>query len=124
MVFTFPLPTPCEKRLCHLQMLAIVVAIFMLEVAVVAVTIVGLSTLASFDALSLDLTITLLLVPTPMVIYPPLPTTYIFDLNIDRVPGLKIHQSLDNPLFTPLLGFSYGLVFPPVASIIPDRERV
>ena len=102
-VFPFTLPAPREKRLRHCQTPSIIVVLVMFEV--VAMAIVGLSTLASLTEISLDLALALYLVPPPIEIDPPLPAPYSFyiDLDLDPVPvpipGLDRHQISDHQLF-------------------------
>ena len=122
MVFYFPLPAPTTKRLCHFQTPAIVVVVVMLEV--VAVDVVGLSTLASLTALSFDISLDLDIFSPPIAIYLPLPAPYSFDPVPIPIPGLDRHRISDRPQFPPLLGFADGLIFPPGALIIPGSARV
>ena len=98
----------------------------MLEVAVADIAVVGLATLNSLTTLSLDLTSFLDLVPSPIVIYPPLPAPYSFNLNLNSipVPGIDRHQILDRPRTPSLLRFNDGLVFLLGASIITVSARV
>ena len=82
--FSFTLTAPRAKRLHRCQTTAIIVVVFMLEVA--AVDVVGLISLSSLADLDLYL------VPPPIVIYPAL---YRFDLDLDlhpiSDPGLDRH---------------------------------
>ena len=62
--FYFPLPTPRSKQFFRCQTPTIVFFVVMLEVVVVAVAVVCLTTLASLTAISLDLALSLDLFPT------------------------------------------------------------
>ena len=85
MVLSFALSVPRTKRLCRCQTPDIVVVVVVLDLGVVAVAIVYLSTLASIAALYLKHTIALYLIPPPIFIYPPITAPYSFnlDLNLD-----------------------------------------
>ena len=95
-----------------------------------AKAVVGLSTLDSLAALSIDLDLARYRVPLPKAIYPPLPATYILHLHLYLYPvpvpfpSLNHHRISDHKLFTPLLRFVDGLIFLSWASIIPDIVRV
>ena len=89
----------------------------MLDVAVVALAVVGLATLALIAAISLNIYLSLYLVPLTIAIYPPLPEPYrlYLDLNLDLVlvpvPFLDLHKISDRPISLPFLRFANGLVF-------------
>ena len=89
----------------------------MLDKAVVAVTVVGLASISYLTALYLDLALANDIILLPTIIYPLLPTTYSFNLNLETVPvpdsSLDRHQSLDHTRFIPLLGLTDGFVLPP-----------
>ena len=124
--FSFPLLAPRENCLHRFQTPGIGVFVIMLEVVVADIAVVGLATLNSLTTLSLDLTIFLDLVPSPIVIYPPLPAPYSFNLNFNSipVPGIDRHQILDRPRTPSLLRFNDGLVFLLGVSIITVSARV
>ena len=66
MVFPFHLLAPRTKRLHRFQTLVIVVVVIIFEVAVVVVEFFVSTNLASIDALSIDIALTIYLVPPPI----------------------------------------------------------
>ena len=64
---------------------AIIVVIVMLKV--VSMAVIGLSTSAPLAGIYLDLSLDLYIVPPPVVIYPTLPASYRFYLDLDPSPS-------------------------------------
>ena len=77
----------------------------MSDVAVAAVSVIRLATLASLTKLFLNLSLFLNLIPLTISIYPPLPATYIFYIDLDpipvTIPGLNHHQIVGRHDFPP-----------------------
>ena len=112
--FYFLLFAPHARRLWCFQTPGIIVVIVMLEVAVVAIDIISLVGLVILAYLSAhNLILAIYCVPPKIVIYPPIPDPYGFDLNpiATSVLGLRCHQSLGFPLFSSFPGFLMASYF-------------
>ena len=76
-----------------------------------SVAVVGLISLAALSAVSLNLDLTLDLIPPAIVIYPSQPALYGFNLDLDPVPvpvpvpDLNLHRRSGCLQSPPLLGF-------------------